>query len=389
MNFGGSLSPGNLWRKIGFAAPPAAVRDQLLVIQYTHFRKNLPLLYITLIFGIISCSAAFSQETSIVFRLIIPALVGGMSCWRMLWWFVHRHRPVKASDARILIPRTAILSATIGTMCGIWSVFAWQSELSIFRYYIPAFMALGAFSTAYCLFMTPKIATYAVMSGVVPISTILLVSGTMLDFALSVTMLASMMFLIALIGRQYRQMLRMIELQQQMHAMAHTDSLTGLLNRRAFHEQLEGALKDDAKQDVTLVMLDLDGFKAINDQYGHNMGDLLLQNVARRMTTWVGGLASVARLGGDEFALLFVGKAPAVCQQATRTLIEQMKGPYHIEERALHIGVSYGLESLPRNAALNPLELINRADTMLYEMKSGRGEEVAQSSASPAYRLAG
>lgn len=363
-----------IFQKLGFAEAPLAIRDELLILQYRNFRKNLPYLYLTLFFGVVSCSFALSAENSIIFRYVMPCFVGFMCLWRMGWWYAKRNKPIDPADTSNFVQRTAVIGPLVGTVCGIWSGFVWGDEMSIFRYYIPAFMALGAFSTAFCLAMTPKIATYCVLSGVIPISSMLILSGTLIDFALGVTMLASTIFLIALIQRQYRQLLDMIELRQQMHQMAHTDSLTGLLNRRAFHELVEDNIENGSAQTaVSLAMMDLDGFKPVNDTHGHYAGDALLIELADRMAQHIDRYAYVARLGGDEFAILFLDRPPAFCEQMIEALMQKLSAPCHILGETMRVGVSYGIERIDKGDSCNPAELMRRADKNLYMMKAARG----------------
>ena len=147
-----------------------------------------------------------------------------------------------------------------------------------------------------------------------------------------------------------------------------TDPLTGCLNRRGFEErfaqQVARARRDDAE--LTLIVLDLDGFKGVNDRYGHAAGDDLLRWVAERLRADVRADDVVARLGGDEFALLAGG--PGMSQVADRVR----------ESLAERISVSVGAACFPGDGEdLGGLHLI--ADAALYESKRARWRQVTES----------
>ena len=284
-----------IWENFGLSRQPGEAGDKVLEVQFRALKKGIPWLYLVMAFDIFSCIYAVTDSSSIMLRIVIPIVVTAALAGRMLLWFRRRNDNFEAQAALKLVRSVALASAIIGSLCALWSVLAWQSETTSFRYYIPAFMALGAFSTAYCLSLVPRSAILNVSIGILPICTLLLTSGVMIDFALGATMIASTLFLVGLVRRQHRQMVQMIDLQLRMHAMAHTDSLTKLYNRRAFHEQLENALAPrQVEHDVTLAIFDLDGFKQINDRHGHLVGDRVLQIVAERLTESVGEYAKVS-----------------------------------------------------------------------------------------------
>ncbi len=358
------------FKRLRFAKLTDDVQHDLLLLQHTHFRKILPYLYLTLMFGIVSGALAFSSDTSIVLSFFLPIGTGTLCCFRAGWWIVHRNDPINAETMANLVPRTTIVAAALGTVFGIWGAFGWAYEASAFRYYIPAFMALGAFSTAYCLSMMPRTAIYAVISGVLPISVMLIASGNMIDFVLGITIIGSTLFLIGLVIRQYRQLVQLIELQQQVLHMANTDALTGLYNRRAFRDYLDDITQNVGdNQHISVTMLDLDGFKQVNDTHGHATGDALLEQIAQRMAAHISTYAYVARLGGDEFGIIFVDQPALFCEQAVSALKNEIAAPYDIAGNSVKVGVSYGIAHSKGPHFTQPMELIKSADQKLYSMK--------------------
>src|SRR3954449_12547748 len=125
-----------------------------------------------------------------------------------------------------------------------------------------------------------------------------------------------------------------------MERMAAHDSLTGLPNRTAFQARTEAALTATrSSTGVTVLMLDLDGFKEVNDNLGHHAGDLLLVDVARRLQGSVRGHDTVARLGGDEFAVLLADANPAAGEAAATRIGDAFNTPFVIDGITLDIEV--------------------------------------------------
>jgi len=153
--------------------------------------------------------------------------------------------------------------------------------------------------------------------------------------------------------------------------LARTDELTGLPNRRRFLSELESL----SKRSGSLLLLDLNGFKAINDNYGHAMGDQLLQTIAIRFTRAAGESTMVARLGGDEFGLITFGPESAASEIA-QALHAALSYPIALAAIAVDVGVSIGhARSIGTNESpISKEDLLRRADSAMYEAKrSGVG----------------
>ena len=163
-------------------------------------------------------------------------------------------------------------------------------------------------------------------------------------------------------------------LQQEVEHMAYHDQLTGLGNRRLLEDRLRAAC-DDAKggHESVLVLIDLDGFKAVNDEHGHLLGDKLLQAVAERLKVSSQN-AFAARLGGDEFAVLSPSRLNGIrCFDYARSLIAALQEPYRIDGVTLCCGASAGLALIGPNMG-NMDRAIGEADKALYQSKrSGKG----------------
>jgi len=159
--------------------------------------------------------------------------------------------------------------------------------------------------------------------------------------------------------------------QQQLQTMAFRDELTGLYNRRYFIEQLERSQKHQqrSKQPYVLVYIDLDEFKQINDTLGHDAGDDLLKEVARRLTSSTREVDVVARLGGDEFTIILTDID--TCEKAEKhlnRLLESLRQPVILAAKEIIPGASIGAAMSSEDIDIK--SLMQQADKALYKVKN-------------------
>jgi diguanylate cyclase (GGDEF)-like protein len=152
---------------------------------------------------------------------------------------------------------------------------------------------------------------------------------------------------------------------------ARHDSLSGLPNRVLLLEELAKELGTATKSELALIFIDLDGFKAINDAYDHETGDMLIRAVSTGLSTVVAGEGILARLGGDEFAILLSGNdAVRRAETIARNVLTFVKDPFDLDGRLASIGASIGIAEL-EDQPLEPAELMRRADIAMYDAKDG------------------
>jgi len=163
--------------------------------------------------------------------------------------------------------------------------------------------------------------------------------------------------------------------EQSWHRANH-DELTGLPNRRLLQDRLEQALARARRESlrVAIMMLDLDGFKGVNDEYGHQFGDEVLKHVAARLADHVRQLDTVARLGGDEFVVILHQVANELdIELMAHRIIEEISEPIEIAGRTVRIGTSIGIAPFP-DCADGISGLMHAADMAMYAAKaSGKG----------------
>ncbi|MET0765085.1 MAG: bifunctional diguanylate cyclase/phosphodiesterase [Blastococcus sp.] len=158
----------------------------------------------------------------------------------------------------------------------------------------------------------------------------------------------------------------------EVREQARTDELTGLPNRRALLERAKAVLEvATARRPAALLLLDLDGFKEVNDSLGHHAGDHLLRQVGPRLAPALGPGRLLGRLGGDEFAVLLDEADLDVAQALAEELRLLILEPFTVEGVRLHVGVSIGVATAPVPAA-SVAELLRCADVAMYAAKAGR-----------------
>lgn len=165
------------------------------------------------------------------------------------------------------------------------------------------------------------------------------------------------------------------DLLQRLHRAANYDPVTGLPNRMLFHEHISQAIREARRHDhrVGLLFVDFDGFKRVNDTYGHDIGDRLLHQIGRRLQQVLREGDSVARFAGDEFLVTLtqltdVHEASVVA----RKVLAAFEAPFELNEHTVTTSASIGIAFFPDDAA-NASELLRRADAAMYRAKEQGG----------------
>ena len=173
------------------------------------------------------------------------------------------------------------------------------------------------------------------------------------------------------IGAIVRDITERRENEKRLYRLASLDTLTELPNRLALQTRMEQVLAH--QQPAALLLLDLDGFKDVNDTLGHSAGNQVLKKVSELLSTISGSDGMVARLGGDEFVVLLTSNDPTEAGTAAAALVSAISAPLDLGGEVIHIGVSIGVALAPLHGAA-PDELLGAADLALYQAKAaGRG----------------
>lgn len=164
---------------------------------------------------------------------------------------------------------------------------------------------------------------------------------------------------------------QLVEQENLLKQQLHYDILTGLPNRVLFADRLDQALAHARRHghNLAVCLLDLDGFKPVNDTHGHATGDQILREVAGRLREALRSGDTAARLGGDEFALL-IGelKTSSQCEYVIRRLLQTLAAPYRVEGGEVRLTASIGVTLFPGDP-LDPDQLLRHADQAMYKAK--------------------
>jgi diguanylate cyclase (GGDEF)-like protein/PAS domain S-box-containing protein len=173
----------------------------------------------------------------------------------------------------------------------------------------------------------------------------------------------------------FSDLTRLLQTEKRLAYLAHHDSLTGLPNRLLFQDRFKQLLTQGRRTNVpfTVIFIDLDRFKSINDTLGHEVGDKVLIEAGRRLATSVREVDTVARLGGDEFVIL----APTLSgekdiNRLCTTLLAEFTRPIEAGGHTLHVGGSFGCAEYPSHGD-DDITLLRHADRAMYQAKAAGG----------------
>lgn len=364
-----------------------AFKADLQAEQYRILRTQVPILYgvLSINTGILSFSIYGSVSTTL--STMIPGAFAVLIAIRVVVWLSRQiSRPTDARVTRFL-NTTTVIAALVSFCLGLWGVALLDSAVGD-KPFVPLFIAFGAIACAYCLASLPRAAFSTIFLSTAPVIIALLTSGTPLQHATGVSLLLIFMLILRLIMHQYRYLVDFVKSHAEVKALAYSDMLTGLPNRRAFVERLEAAVDEqyDPTMRTAVAMIDLDGFKAINDTYGHAAGDAVLIKAAERIQSVCKGNMMVARLGGDEFAVLLHGASYEAVEDAGSAIVQLLSKPFLVADLHIRLAASIGL-AIDLNDIATPTTLMSQADVALYEVKNSTGNGVLLFAPEMAIRL--
>jgi diguanylate cyclase len=271
--------------------------------------------------------------------------------------------------ARLMVKKTSRVSGWVALMCSSWAVFNWLSSPPENHASFAMILTMGSLATAYCLSSIRFAAILNLVIGVVPISVLMLSSGVPAEMAAATSLILATAILVRFIMQGHAMLASLLQLQKQTRDLANSDPLTGLANRRALDATIAELVKPGKDAPFKLALLDLDGFKPVNDQFGHAFGDKLLCSVADRLRECLGDDGLAVRQGGDEFAVLIPPDSPlADAPIADRILIALVR-PHVIEGVPVNVSASIGVAQWPIDGTTAD-DLFDFADRALYQAKA-------------------
>ena len=358
----------------------------LVRAQFAAFSKQVPLLYFILISSCVATAYSFVHVAPLWLSLVVPGLLAVICATRCVWWLRAPGR--KLTDAQILkimrVTRTAAPLLTVAFT--IWGLMLYQYGDGYAKSQVMFCMALTVIGCVFCLMHLRPAALAVTLCANTPFILFFLFEGhdslRAVSFNLALVSVA-MVIILFVCSRDFSRLVasqaETRRLSDENFKVANLDSLTGLPNRRWFFTALdarfENAVRDNAPFAVGII--DLDGFKPVNDTYGHATGDKLLAEVGQRLSDVCGEHISLARLGGDEFAMVVTGTVtPEALLALGRSVACVLRVPYAIGAAQAQINCSIGFAVWPDNAA-TPEQMFECADYALYFAKRHRrGETV-------------
>lgn len=352
---------------------------RLLQAQYKALSRQLPLMYFVLLVNTWALAFTHRLVAPIWLSLVVPILLSILGGLRARLWLRTAHQPPPIPVILATLRRTNALSGFIAAGFTGWSLALYPYGDAYGQAHIAFFMGITVIVCIFCMMhLRPAaLTTTMVVNAAFVVFFASTGNPTFVATAVNILLVSGVMLII--LRYQYQDFTRLVNAQATTELLsnenlrlANQDSLTGLPNRRQFFHSLEAAMLEAVEQGTGLAVgvLDLDGFKPVNDLYGHSAGDRVLMQVGERLQAVASGNVLVARLGGDEFALIIKG---GLSDEALlgfgRQLCEKLKAGFSLPDMPIQVGATLGLATFPA-VAEGAAQLFEYADYALYQGKS-------------------
>jgi diguanylate cyclase (GGDEF)-like protein len=361
----------------------------LLEERYRALQRQIPLLYIVILSNLLGLALAAGGDLYAPFKAV--TLLIGLIAFRLVHWLKVRDRTLPPERILRELRKTWIYAIFFSAGFCIWAFYLMEHGDAREYNFVVLFGSLAAIGCAYGVSRYPAAAKLPLLLVGLPLSGRLLLTFEASHIGMGISLGVVLLVLMRLLSLQEEGFKALVESRAGMKLererarraerlakaekakaklIADTDPLTGLANRRAFLRILGRRAAGVAKSGgFALGTVDLDGFKPINDTFGHAAGDAVLKEVGRRLVAAMGEAAMIARTGGDEFALLLPGvRSEAAARAAGAGVCATLQEPFRVEGREFRISGCCGLTLLARGDC-QVEEALVRADTALYRAK--------------------
>lgn len=361
--------------------------DRLIFEQFRLVAQQIPMLYGVIIVNCLFMAALASAQVRADVALAFPAGALPIMLYRVYTWRKNASRLVDLHDyagMRKALRGTAIMANVLAAVLAVWSVTVMLNVDPDKVAFVPLFTILSLITCAHCLSAYPIAAYSVILSGSSYIAMSMAWTGDpfLIAMALNIGLVSVMVAYMA--RHQYRQLRRLVRSGDKLklqsgraRSLAYHDQLTGLPNRRALIARTRRQPLQGGTVLAGMIMIDLNGFKPVNDTFGHAAGDRLLITVSERLQAAVGTQGLVARLGGDEFCV-FLPEISAM-QDAIRLadkIRDVIKDPLLLDGHLLRLEAAMGV-AVELVAESGPLVLLQRADLALYDAKARGGSAIS------------
>ena len=386
------MAAPSFWQGFANSLKIRTDKPELVRAQVNALTRQIPVLYMLLLANAVAL-AYTHYGTAPDWMTIHSVIVLGVICIARAIAWGRARVDVDNVDACIRhLKRIRVLAVVISVLFTAWAIYMFGFGDAFQRGHVAYFISITVVGCIFCLVNFPPAALLVV--GIV-LGTFVIFFGTSdneVYVAIAVNMALVSVMIVQIIRSFYAnfaglietqndlevQHRAMIDLSRQNEALALIDPLTGLSNRRAFFATLEETVNSVTDNETFAVaMIDLDGFKPVNDVHGHPSGDELLQQAGMRLRKILGPETLLARLGGDEFGVLLKGYDSPMALMATgKELCDDLNRPFILNGVTVQVSASLGFATYP-TVARSPNGLFERADFALYHAKkNARGEAV-------------
>jgi len=354
---------------------------ELVKAQFEVFSRQVPLMYSIVLVNAWALSFLFMHSAPSWLTVHVPAAFTAVCVIRLsIWWRGRRVRPTP-EEARQALIRTNQFAAILSVTITMWALTLARFGDAALNGNVAFFMAITGVSVVVCLLHLRSAAFIVGLVIALPFVAHFGMMATPSSIAMAINMLFVTTSLLIIVVVQSGHFANAIDSRTKLEQanrdnirLANRDSLTGLNNRRQFFARLEEAFEEARAKGRNLAVgiVDLDGFKPVNDLYGHAVGDALLMEIGQCLTKLAGEDIHVARLGGDEFALIFLDySGDADLLEKSEALCTALREPIVLADATIRITASIGLAAFPQTAG-HANELYERADYALYSGKRSR-----------------
>ncbi|MGB3866351.1 MAG: EAL domain-containing protein [Xanthobacteraceae bacterium] len=355
---------------------------QLLKAQLAALSRLIPLLYFILVANAWVLSFTFFGKAPNWLTFYVSLALSVICGVRLIVWWAKRNAVLTEQQAARELRRTNRLAGILGIAFITWALALFPYGDTYAKAHIGLFVTIAMLGSMLCLIHLRSATLIVATTVSVPFVVFFASTGipSFVGMALNVMLVTVAVIIVILI--QYRDFTRMVEAQTKTEMLsnenlrlANLDSLTELPNRRAFFTALGEAFQRAQSKNnrLALGIIDLDGFKPVNDLYGHAAGDRLLAEVADRLNGFcMLHKTFVSRLGGDEFAYIVTDApddAPLIAHG--EEIAALLSAPFSLPDAIVQISGSVGIAVYPETAS-SAEQLFERADYALYHGKSAR-----------------
>lgn len=358
--------------------------DALLIERLIAIKRQMPWMHGMLLASLAGICVALppSEPFSIVSAAVLFAilLVRAPHIWRI------RTEEITSQDARRELRRTFLIANLYFFLSLAWQLNLYLELPANDGANVAMFAGIAALGASGALSSFTAAARTPLLVGALPFSLLLVIAPEPADKAIGLTLFVVIVLRLRLVKVQNQVFEGLVRarfalenekkralkaeraaISQQVRAeeIASSDALTGLINRRGFVGKLH-TMQETPGQTMGLVLLDLDGFKPINDTFGHLVGDEMLVEVSRRLRCLGSDGLVVARLGGDEFALMCGCQSPGQAALIAKKAVANVSAPYKLDGRDMRISACAGV-SFQKGADAD--DALRRADIALYDAK--------------------